>query len=292
MARNGRARKRKRTNDSKAVAVIGKAIGQAVRASKRGKRRKKKNKFQKKTGAPNYNMSKRALRKILGQFCPPQLNFSVTNNSGLPPIHRCRQVISAQFSLTGTGVSYPAKHFHVNSAYNCMNFGVGVVQAPGYDRLITIYDRSIVLSASLLLVPLQSSSNDSLSTKNMRYWIDNTQLTNDRADSYVKAQNRGLKMGYIDSDWAKGEADSSQSRTTLKKSHKIVSNLVNSGGGEIFGEKGSAGTGIDPTVLSTMSVYICEDDGSYMDLAANQWFTAYIVQDVVYYAPSLGIQDA
>lgn len=287
MGRNGRAKKRKRGNDSKAVDVVAKALR---KNKKRKSRRKRKSKFQKRTGAPQYNMSRAALRKELGRFCPPQLNFPITSHSGLPPIHRCRQMASVTTYLSGTGVSVPSYHLHVNSIFNAFNLSSGFrVQPPGYDILATAYDRYVVLSASVLVVPMQSVSNDCLI--DMNYWLDNTQLTADRADTWEKAKDRGMKMGFVDHDWAAEATSSTGTRTTLKKSHKIYKNLVNSGGGALFGEESSAVVGSDPSSLSTMSLYLTNTEGGWIGLNQTQYFRIYISFDVVYYSPSTSIAD-
>lgn len=236
-------------------------------------------------------MSQTKLIKILSQICVPQIKMNITNNSGMAGIHRCRQMVTTQFVVTGNDANYLAFSIHVNSVFNAFNFGVGFrIQPPGYDVLANAYNRYIVLNASVLVVP-QGSNQNSVSESG-HIWIDNTQNAAERADTLVAARAGSLPMGSFDHESAIGKPKMPGGLKGLKKVQNIPRNLVNSGAGATFGELGSSFVGADPTVLSTMSVFWSDQNGNVMTLGETLRMQCWIAFDVVYYDPSTSIIDS
>lgn len=263
-----RATKRRRTNygsvEIKSTGSKKKPVIKIV-AKKRFRRRRRK--FDKTSGKAKREITRREFHKIMSSTCVPQLNYSLGNHSGFSPIKRCRQL--AHSYKTYTPSSYLINSFHVNDMYNPFNFSISYVQAQGYDMLSTIYKKCMVLKASFIF-KIVAANDVSEFLQDIVVWWDNTQVANDRADTYFKARARGLKMHIIPATYLNIQDNDTQNTAydgptpkPIKVTMDVRKNLIGeSTNPALFGAYNQQDTGSSPSHLSTVTFYCSYADGT------------------------------
>lgn len=211
-------------------------------------------------------------------------------HSGFAPFVRVEQ-LGHSYQNYNAPANGAVISYHMNSAHNPFNF-VAPVQANGYDAMGLIYSRYVILNSSIGVKLIANDSGNDL-TQDIVVWFDSTQNVGDRADTWAKARERGLKMypvsaAYLnenDQDQYNVKAPTKYKTPYMSHKQNIRKNIISdTADPSYFGTTSSAVHGSDPGTYSTCTMYCTYADGTYHvatfpSLKMELWFK----QDIIYY---------
>jgi len=161
-------------------------------------------------------------------------------------------------------------------------------QPPGYDLLATMYANYVVLSAKVYVRAAYDADDNNSPAIN--YWLERGVVA-DQADTYAKAKDYGLRMGYFVKN-PLIDATQKKHGSPVKMTWRDTSKwLDGSGPGTLFATTGAAEVGSSPAVNANCLIYCTENDGSVIVSGRNQSFDIWITQEVVYFGLKPAVND-
>lgn len=280
--------KKRKIGEITAIKVISKKP--KGRKGYRKKSYKRKPKFSKRYGRSRKGITPNQLNRIINKPCLSTIANSLGYNSGLNPVHYCKQRVYKEITFTGNGSSTNELfNLKVNSTFDPFNDS-GATQAPGRDVLIGVYKTYIVLGAKVWWRVRQDSGNISTAaTEDTRSFAD-VFVTSDQATTLAQAKDRGLTTTYL-----QGYDSDRYTKMTSKMVKKYINpryHMDANGPGQLLAEVGVASAGSDPTALCRYAGIIkTVDDGFVANLktvVVDVWITQY----VAYFGFQSAIEDS
>lgn len=244
------------------------------------RRVKPKKKFSRKYGKSRKGLSIGMLNRILNKPCLSTITNSLGYNSGLNPVHYCKQRVYKQITFTGDGAAQNAMFdLKINSTFDPFNDS-NVTQAPGRDVLIGIYKSYCVLGAKVWW-RIRQDTGGNPATDDIRAFAD-VYHTSDQATTITQARDRGLQTVFLQG-WD-ADKDTKSVSSMVKKYIRPRMHMDDTAAGQFLATAGVAGASADPSSLCRYEGIIKTVDDGFVANTQTVIVDVWITQYVAYFA--------